>query len=366
MNPLITTLAIAPTGSPRNVQSSESFPVGWGASSATSHSHDLRRLKPSTIDPRTRCDTAGKKPDYINAALEWFKFGFDVMPIVPGTKRPAVKWDPWLQKLSLDTIAHHWSTHPDHELGFIVGDDYIVFDADSPESVQFLEDSEAKFNLRPRLVVTTKRGEHHYYRLDESVTAGTASFSTETHPARVDVKTGRSMVILPPSTGKAIAASEDDIRIDHARNLSIATQAFVDQLAGRDDPPLSPTPPIAASASRAPNECSIPLLQAILERIDPDCDYDKWLVIGAVIFNETHASDAGLELYNIWSSKGDKYKGRNEVLQKWRSFSLEHPRPAKLATLRYYLEVGGIDWTEICSAVEYSNTPILGVAGGRK
>lgn len=69
------------------------------------------------------------------AALQWFLFGLDVIPVVPGTKKPAVKWDWWRARLSPTSIRAYWSRHPDHEVGFIVGDYYIVFDADSPKQL---------------------------------------------------------------------------------------------------------------------------------------------------------------------------------------------------------------------------------------
>lgn len=46
-----------------------------------------------------------------------------------------MKWDDWLENLTTEKINSHWAKNPDHEVGFIVGNDYIVFDADSPESL---------------------------------------------------------------------------------------------------------------------------------------------------------------------------------------------------------------------------------------
>ena len=84
-------------------------------------------------DPgRAAIDTT--KPNFGQAALSMFKFGLSVIPIIPGEKRPAVKWDPWLAKLSPESIQDYWQEHPDHEFGFIVGDDLIIFDADTPMS----------------------------------------------------------------------------------------------------------------------------------------------------------------------------------------------------------------------------------------
>ena len=139
---------------------------------------------------------------YQNAALFWHEFGLAIIPIIPGTKKPALMWDSWLTGLSPAAILEHWSRHPEHEVGFIVGDRFIVFDADSPKAVVALIDAECRFGVIPSMIVQTTRGEHHYFRKDPSVKGKTTyKIVGELHD-RIDIKTGRTMVILPPSTGK--------------------------------------------------------------------------------------------------------------------------------------------------------------------
>src|SRR5690606_6120154 len=100
----------------------------------------------------------------LSAARAWHLFGFALIPIWRGTKRPAVKWDPWLRKLSPQQIQLHWESRPRDELGFIVGDQYLVLDADSPESVAALHRLEKEHEVEPLLVVLTSRGVHHYFQ----------------------------------------------------------------------------------------------------------------------------------------------------------------------------------------------------------
>jgi hypothetical protein len=145
---------------------------------------------------------------FLNAAIYWYTFGFAVIPIIPGTKLPAVKWDPWLATLSLETISTYWAQHPSHEVGFIVGDDVIVFDADSPKSIAALALLEKTFDITPSLTVNTSKGQHHYYKRTPGTYAKSDSHNTEKHPERIDVKTGRALVILPPSTGKEVDIDE--------------------------------------------------------------------------------------------------------------------------------------------------------------
>ena len=103
------------------------------------------------------------QPGFKNSALNWYKFGFAIIPIIPGKKQSAVKWNPWLDGLSTKSIKSHWDKHPNHELGFIVGHDVIVFDADSPESIAALAKLEKTFDADPNLTVTTTKGLHHYF-----------------------------------------------------------------------------------------------------------------------------------------------------------------------------------------------------------
>ena len=143
-------------------------------------------------------------PDFKRAALSWHEFGLSVIPIIPGLKRSTVKWKPWLATLSKGTISAYWAQHPDHEVGFIVGDDYIVFDADSKMAIVSLYDIEEAFDLSPALIVNTAKGEHHYFKRASGTYAKSDSHSSEKHPERIDVKTGSALVILPPSTGKEV------------------------------------------------------------------------------------------------------------------------------------------------------------------
>ena len=148
------------------------------------------------------------KPNFSAAALFWHEFGLQVIPIVPGTKRTAVKWDPWLRDLSVPAISRYWAKHPDHEIGCIAGPDIIAFDTDAPESLVQLLEMETRFGLEPMLVVNTVKGQHHYYRLPKDVLAKSDSHSSEKHPDRIDVKTGRAMIVLPPSGGKEVATHD--------------------------------------------------------------------------------------------------------------------------------------------------------------
>lgn len=88
-----------------------------------------------------------------------------------------------------------------------------------------------------------------------------------------------------------------------------------------------------SAASLADEEATLVRLETLLNGLDPDCHYDNWLRVLAVIFNETSGSEEGFALANRWSSAGKKYKGEGETRRKWSSFRLDHPNPARLGSL---------------------------------
>jgi len=75
-------------------------------------------------------------------------------------------------------------------------------------------------------------------------------------------------------------------------------------------------------------------LEALLATFDPDCPYDEWVRIGAAVHHETLGSPAGFDLFDAWSSRGSKYKGRFESAQKWNSFRVDAPGAVTLGSLR--------------------------------
>jgi len=282
---------------------------------------------------------AGEPLDSSESALNWYNFGFRVIPIAPGKKITAVKWDDWLENLSPETIKAYWTAHPEHELGFIVGDDIIVLDSDTPESTVALRQIEQAFDIMPTLVVKTSKGEHHYYRKAENAFAKQDSHSTADYPSRIDVKTGRSMVILPPSTGKEILLMEADT-IDE---LPVVNQDFIDATFrhnGRD----VPRELIKVSEPVVNPDQEFSRLQQVLELLDPDVSYIDWIRTLMVIYQETKGSSAGLAIANSWSSKGDKYKGLQEIQLKWKSFDNYQGSSVSLATLLKMLTDRKIDW----------------------
>ena len=72
----------------------------------------------------------------------------------------------------------------------------------------------------------------------------------------------------------------------------------------------------------------------VLKLIDPDEDYHQWISIGMALHHESGGSDYGLEVWDVWSSHGEKYKP-GECLSKWHGFSSDGDRRITLGTLKH-------------------------------
>ena len=277
----------------------------------------------------------------VDAALYWFKFGLMVIPILPHSKQAVMKWDPWLATLSIESIQNHWSKNPSHELACIVGDNLIVLDTDSPAAGQALGDIEANHGCPPLFVVKTKHGHHHYFRLAPGAYAKSDSHYTDTYPDRIDVKTGRGMIVLPPSTDKTISSCYPD----SVEGLHEVNQDFIDAVFKHNgrQPPRPSEPPIGVTTAPPVTESHLAKLEALLAHISPDGGYEDWLHVLMAIFHETQGGEEGLALADRWSSQGEGYSGQKEIDIKWRSFRLEESNPVTLGTLIKLAKEGGGD-----------------------
>lgn len=287
-------------------------------------------IDPSKLRIRVKQELPSLKTNRAWAAY-WYAYGFSVIPIVPGGKQSVVFWDPWLQDLSEEAIGQHWSKHPNHEVGFVVGPDMVVFDADTQQAERALKALEAQYRCQPSLVVTTSKGSHHYLRLSDGAFAKSDSHDTAVYPDRIDVKANRGLIVLPPSTGKRASI----VYADHASKFETAGQNFIDAVFQHNGRPV-PRKPLTPSARLAPSqpvESQRNTLTKLLTYISPDCGYDDWTRVLMAVFHETQGSDDGLTLVDQWSSSGDKYKGIKEIQTKWRSFRLGIANPVTVRTL---------------------------------
>ena len=305
----------------------------------------------SALSPRNSLPTFSSN---VAGALHWHEFGFHSIPTVPTAKRTVVSWDEWLNDLSLKKIGQHWTKNPDHEVGFIVGDEFIVLDADSPESIAALAAIEKAHGATPNMVVKTTKGEHHFFKRAQGTFAKSDSHSTKEFPDRLDVKTGRALIILPPSTGKALIVNE----AKNASELTEVNQDFIDaifQHNGRPVPRPCEIAPSACDGSNLPGNNS-DRLKMLLAQIDP---YANWLHVLMAIYHETGGSEEGFELANSWSGRGKSYAGEKDIRTKWNSFKSGTANPITIATIVKMVKDNGADMSAIYAASDEQFDPCV-------
>ena len=269
-----------------------------------------------------RADLTECPDDCANAALFWYRFGLQVIPLRTETKATAAKWESWLGNLCEQGIAEHWKRRPDHEVGAILDDRWLVLDADNEQQHAKLIEIERACDVEPNMIVRTRKGEHHWFRRSTNTYARQCSFSTEIEPHKIDVKTGRTdtegrgMVVLPPSTGKEIVLLE----ADSADDLTEIDQVFIDAVFKHNgmEPPREVER--TAPAIQAPPKEAGEVLE-ILGHIDPACGYEQWCRIGMALHDKFAGSDEGLAVYIEWSSEAPNAASPEEIEYKWRSFT---------------------------------------------
>lgn len=104
-------------------------------------------------------------------------------------------------------------------------------------------------------------------------------------------------------------------------------------------------------------DMSLDECKEILTFISPDCDYDTWVRIGMAI-HQTFNGD-GLDLWNDWSKRGEKYPTFEKIERHWHSFG-KCADPVQMGTLIHHAEKNGYKQSvEFESDLEFSNDEII-------
>jgi hypothetical protein len=285
-----------------------------------------------------------------DAATTYFNAGFTPIPCVPKKKIPACKHKPWLEGLSPEKIEAHYEKYPDHEVGIITSKDLVVFDADAPESIAALYQLEESFDLVPNMVNKTAKGEHHFFQVAETAYVKSDSHPSKEHPERIDLKTDKGIVLMPPSTGKEVKLCE----VERADELTEAHQQFIDAVFHHNGRPV-PRKAVSTPRSSIPVDLSnqkLKELSALANPLDPDCGYEDWTGVGMALNHETGSSDEGLTIWADWSSTGKDYPGYDVLKYKWDSFGNFKGHPFTKASLCNWVEKAGHDWLSILDRLQ--------------
>ena len=78
-------------------------------------------------------------------------------------------------------------------------------------------------------------------------------------------------------------------------------------------------------------------INTMLGHVNPDLDRDTWCKVGMAIHDATNGE--GLELWDLWSAKGSKYRGINDTRKTWESFGKKEG--ITIGTLVFLAEANG-------------------------
>jgi hypothetical protein len=300
------------------------------------------------------------------AALKWFSLGYLPVPVREGTKIPRVKVKDWLQTLTQQTIEQHWAQFENDDIGLYCSNGLVALDSDSPESLAAMVALESAHGIKPLITVKSKKGTHHYFKLDEGVRLQQKGFSTKSNPERIDIRSENSYIIAPPSTDKFLISES----ICPLEKLEVITQEFADSLTLHNDhgakiekkssltkENVTESDTLKNTVNREISDLKVPYLSAMIHQFDPDKDYDQWFRVMAIVHHATKGGEEGLSLVDAWSSLGAQYVGTEAITSKWKSFTPDKDKPLTEATLWMMLTNKGVDALDLIAQVQENLEP---------
>jgi hypothetical protein len=147
----------------------------------------------------------------LEAALDYARLGYTVVPINAGSKLPAVRWrdlqtNPW----DADQIKAHWEKHPTHGIGVIPASrNTVVIDADVYKADTVQQDFaqiciDHQIDLSEAVTVKTPSGGLHVWlQIGEAVRSGSDVLADG-----IDIRCEGGYAIVPPSLNEVGKAYE--------------------------------------------------------------------------------------------------------------------------------------------------------------
>lgn len=135
--------------------------------------------------------------DYLSHALRYCDMGFSVIPIIPGQKKPMIKWEQYqTTRANRAQIESWWEKWPNANIGIVTGEisDLFVVDIDTAEGQANLLEYGFDSIVNPT-VKTPRDGQHIYFKYPKGhdITIGAGVIKG------TDFRGNRGYVLAPPS-----------------------------------------------------------------------------------------------------------------------------------------------------------------------
>lgn len=258
----------------------------------------------------------------VDAALRLARRGIPVFPC--GSNKGPLTTHGFRDATTDETkIRNWWGRSPNALVGVPTGSitRLVVIDVD-PDGMDFILGEHGTL-LEAGRRHNTRRGFHYLFRLPDDVVIRS---SVKKIAKGVDVRAEGGYIIWWPAAGLKTFGPELD-------KLPVLPESLLSLLVGR------------SNTRPATDELSIPQprlgvsfgeLATLLHPINSDVSYDDWLHVLMAVHHETGGSEAGFELVNEWSSKGQKYNGTDDVGGHWRSFQANRENVVGAAWLKKF------------------------------
>jgi len=147
-----------------------------------------------------------EKTRMLNAALEYWDRGWTVIPVIPESKRPAIKWQELQDNPpTYEMVEAWWTRWPHADIAVVTGTKtgLVIVDCDNPEALKAAEDA----GMRSPIRVKTKRGDHLYFAhprdgIRRGPRAGSNSRGADWPKIPgLDFRGDGSYALVPPSKG---------------------------------------------------------------------------------------------------------------------------------------------------------------------
>ena len=283
-----------------------------------------------------------------NYASEFREAGYKIFPLHPILEgRGCGCYNPECKAAGKHPISTGWQHTPvisEQELdaqiesdlydsGYgIICDGIVVLDFDARnggnESHQRLLEKVPKISGSGLIVETGSGGgsKHFYFKIPEGV-----SLVSKHHDyAGLDIKTSGFVV---GAGSKHVSGNKYKIVAGSVADIDYAPPELIELL-------LKPEFHRKIHDDRAV-DVSDELISSLLDHIDPDTDYDTWIKCGMAIHDATDGT--GEHHWDIWSSRGTKYEGQQDIANHWYSFG-KSTNPVRLGTLIYLAQENGWEW----------------------
>lgn len=220
----------------------------------------------------------------------------------------------------------------------------VVVDIDDPEAYEIFLEKHGLEESQTLTAATPSGGRHLYFRAEEGVAP-----AGQLCPG-VDLKY-RGYVLAPPATAisKRAEALGQYQWVDVGQE--IAPMPHWPGLVSKGLQPVEgPTSPSLYDGDTVKDETSLAELRELILYIPPDISYPIWLRVLGAVYAETGGASAGLELADLWSADGGKYKP-GEVARMWKTLSSD-----KSAGIPYIAAMAG-EYGADLSAIHRRHNP---------